>query len=348
MTQQTQAVETTKAAAPAKRAAGISEFLLSPKWAEEIQKVLPQGFPLETMIRVARSAANDPKFARANPISFLTSLLKCARAGLYPDGREAHLMCFGTEVTCIFDVKGIATLASRAGIMVTPILVHANDVFQVMGDDGNGKTKVIHEINYMKPRGDLMVVYSRAVMKDGQVDYEIMTADEVDHVRKTYSKQSDKGPWKDSFGEMAKKTAIKRHSKRWDMAPEISQAMNGDDDSIIPTTETKISAPIFKEAAAQIEAPKAQMDNPKGKSQPKPEVVSKPQAKSNPNAQKVRGLCEQDDIGEFTLIKYVEALGMSEPEHKVLEDLEDENLLNIIDRWDDLVQGIKEDEEAQG
>ncbi len=344
MTQQNAAVQTTQAAAPAKRAATISDFLLSAKWAEEIQKVLPGGFPLETMIRVARSAANDPKFARANPVSFLTALLKCARAGLYPDGREAHLMCFGTEVTCIFDVKGVTTLASRAGILVTPMVVHSNDLFKVMGDDGNGKTKVIHEIDYMKPRGDMVVAYSRAVMKDGQVDYEIMTADEVDHVRKTYSKQKDVGPWRDSFGEMAKKTAIKRHSKRWDMAPEIRQAMNGDDDSIVTPTEKQISAPIFTEPKQIEDAAPREQAKPKPK---KAEVVAKPEADKHIElVNRIRKMCEGADIGEITLIRYVENMGMSGPEDKTLNDLQDADLEHMIERWDDLVLGINEEPEG--
>lgn len=247
-------------------------------------------------------------------------------------------MCFGKDVTAIFDVKGIVTLASRAGILVTPKLVHAKDKFRTLEDDGDGKTKVLHEVNYLQDRGELMAVYSRAVMKDGQVDYEFMTADEVDHVRKTYSKQADKGPWKDSFGEMAKKTVIKRHSKRWDMSPEIRQALNDDDDSILNPPETTVSAPIFKPAETkQIEQTKAK---PKEK-KPEPAVAT-PAPEENVTAKQVRELCEKDDIGEIELIKYVEDLGMSVPGDKVLEDLQVPDLENIVDRWDDLASGIKE------
>lgn len=328
MTQQTQAVQT-------KRTAGIADFLLSPKWSDEVQKVLPPGIMIDAMIRVARSAASDTKFANANPVSFLQALIKCARAGLYPDGREAHLMCFGKDVTAIFDVKGIVTLASRAGILVTPKLVYAKDKFQAMEDDGNGKTRVLHEVNYLQDRGELMAVYSRAVMKDGQVDYEFMTADEVDHVRKVYSKQGDKGPWKDSWGEMAKKTVIKRHSKRWDMSPEIRQAINDDDDSILSSPETTVSAPIFKATEPkQIETkakPKEKKPEP-AVSTPEPTVV----------ANEVRALCEKDDIGEIELIKYVEDLGMSNPGDKTLEALQEPDLANIVERWDELAAGIKE------
>jgi len=195
-------------------------------------------------------------------------------------------------------------------------------------------------------------VYSRAVLPNGQVDYEFMTAEEVDHVRKTYSKQKDTGPWRDSYGEMMKKTVIKRHSKRWDMSPEIRQAMNDDDDSIIPGHEVKVSAPIFKEDKRLEEgAPKAQLAEPKGKpAQKKPEPVSVVQMQLADEhmelVNKVRGLCEGGDIGEIELIKYVESLGMSSPEDKTLNDLEQDNLQTIIERWDDLVDGIREERKA--
>ncbi len=173
-----------------------------------------------------------------------------------------------------------------------------------------------------------------------------MTADEVDHVRKTYSKQADKGPWKDSFGEMAKKTVIKRHSKRWDMSPEIRQALNDDDDSIIQQgVEHKISAPIFKEDKRLEEgAPKPQMAEPKGKpEQKKPEPVSTPDDTHAELVTKVRDLCEKSDVGEITLIRYVENMGMSNPEDKTLKDLQDADLEHIAERWDDLVAGINEE-----
>jgi phage RecT family recombinase len=335
MTQQTQAVQNRPAQAPpARKAATIADFLETPKWGYEVQKVLPKGIMIDAMIRVARSAANDQKFAKANPVSFLQALLKCARAGLYPDGREAHLLCYGTDVVAIFDVKGIITLASRAGILVTPKLVHEKDVFTVQEDDGDGKTKVLHSVDFRKGRGELQLVYSRAVLPNGQVDYEFMTSEEVDHVRKTYSKAKDAGPWRDSFGEMAKKTVIKRHSKRWDMSPEIRQALNDDDDAIATAAETKVSAPIFTGPQKQVEAPKVKA---------KPDPVATPQP-SQPTelATQVRALCEKADIGEIELIDFIGPMGMSDPDDKTLANLDEESLQTLINQWDEFADRIKE------
>lgn len=235
----------------AKTATTVLSCIGTDVWKEEVKKVIPKEIALEAMLRVARSTASDPKFNNCDPKSFLLALLKCGRAGLYPDGREAHLIAFGRDVQAIFDVKGICALAGRAGILVTPKLVFANDEFTVQEDDGTGKTKITHQVEYRKDRGEIQAVYSRAVMPNGQVDYEIMSSDEIESVRQHYSKAKDSSPWKNSWGEMAKKTVIKRHSKRWDMSPEIRQALNADDDSIPDSREIKLAEPIFKERAPE-------------------------------------------------------------------------------------------------
>ncbi len=312
----------------------------SDQWKQEVAKVIPKDITLEAVLRVARSVASEQKFLQCDPRSFLGALLKCARAGLYPDGREAHLIPFGKEVQAIFDWKGIVALASRAGILVTPKLVHENDEFSVEEDDGTGKTKVHHVVDYRKARGDIQAVYSRAVRPDGQVDYEIMTADEVEHVRQHYSRAKDSTPWKNSFGEMMKKTCIKRHSKRWDMSPEIRQALNADDDSSPSLKEPKLATPIFKEKEPPKEATVTS----------EPATVP-PEVASGMNSLKaVRMLCKDAKIEEEDLVRYIVDLGLADESCTTLEniDADHETVLPMIgEQWFDFAERIKAVKEAQ-
>lgn len=279
--------------AVARQGATVLSCIGSDVWKEEVQKVIPKEIALEAMLRVARSVASDPKFTSVDPKSFLLALLKCGRAGLYPDGREAHLIAFGRDVQVIFDVKGICALAGRAGILVTPKVVFTEDFFEVEEDDGTGKTKVTHRVDYRKPRGEIQAVYSRAAMPDGRVDYEIMSADEVERVRQNFSKAKNSTPWVNSWGEMAKKTAVKRHSKRWDMSPEIRQALNADDDSLPAKDESKVTTPIFSSPASVQEAQEAEI-MPEAETRPAtapvasapPPVVPVPKAPITPKAVK--------------------------------------------------------------
>lgn len=304
-----------------KQAPNILSCIASDQWKHEVAKVLPKEVTLEAVLRVARSVASEHKFSTCDPRSFLLALLKCARAGLYPDGREAHLIPFGQEVQAVFDWKGIVALANRAGYLVTPKLVHENDRFEVMEDDGDGHTKVVHHADYRKPRGEIQAVYSRAVRPDGQVDYEIMTAEEVEHVRQQYSRAKDSSPWKNSYGEMMKKTVIKRHSKRWDMSPEIRQAINSDDDTPPPFNESKVSTPIFKANPATVEV--------EAKPEPTP-------------LEQVHSLIVKDGVRETDLVEFLQVIGMADELQESIADLDSGVLAMVVEEWPKFLSKIKE------
>lgn len=335
-------------------------------WKEEVQKVIPKEIALEAILRVGRSVASDPKFQNVDPKSFLLALLKCGRAGLYPDGREAHLIAFGRDVQVIFDVKGICALAGRAGILVTPKVVFEQDQFEVEEDDGTGKTKVVHKVDYRKPRGEIQAVYSRAVMPSGQVDYEIMSADEVERVRQNFSKAKDSTPWRNSWGEMAKKTVVKRHSKRWDMSPDIRQALNSDDDSAPDPKELKTSAPIFSspepaevipDAEVVPEAPKAPpaaasvpvAPVPKPRAAKTPPVAPRPpEAKEEPKMltvlQTVQQRMQANGVTVAQMIGLLVDLGTVSETTQTMEEiaLENPDVLDMVYRqMDDLCEKIK-------
>jgi recombination protein RecT len=68
-------------------------------------------------------------------------------------------------------------------------------------------------------------------MSNGEIDTEVMTLAEVEAIRKR-SKASGSGPWVTDFEEMAKKTVIRRHSKRLTLSPEFHDALDKDGDKL--------------------------------------------------------------------------------------------------------------------
>lgn len=307
----------------------------SETWKNEVAKVLPKYVTPEVILRVARSVAQDPRFALCTPQSFLLALIKCARAGLPPDGRLAHLIPFGKEVQAIFDWKGYVAAAARNNIMVTAKLVFAADQLEVLEDDGTGKTQVIHKMDITKPRGEIIAVYSRAVMGN-YVDYEFMTADEVEYVRETFSRAKNSDAWLKSWGEMAKKTCIRRHSKRWDLAPEVAQALNEDDDSIIqPSVVT--SRPIFSEKkqleeVSQTETQAAQPAETKAEQTPG-------------SLEATRIALKEAGIKEAELLEFCFEGGIVPDHYRTLDALHEDNptaLPELLNRWPDVVKKIKE------
>lgn len=253
----------------------------------EFRKLLPKGTPSELFTRTALTIMNNPKLQECTTQSVINCLLKLAPSGLTPDGYNAHLIPYGKECTLIIDYKGLIKLGKKHGGIQTwqGYKICANDEFS--WNDGIMK----HSIDVKKPRGEAIAYYSKVVYKDGSVDCdEPMTRDEIDKIRKR-SKASGSGPWVTDYDEMAKKTVVRRHSKRIDISPEYMQALAADDDKLpemeIPRNEIDISEaiPVKKEEPAAQPAPQQERQAERGDaneddlpSDPPPATVSRPAA----------------------------------------------------------------------
>jgi recombination protein RecT len=232
MNENTQTTVTQAApSAPAvpKKPATIREQIESPKFAEQIAKVLPKILSPERFVRVAITAMlKTPKLAECTQASLLNSLLQLAQYGLEPDGRRAHLIPYKDQCTLIIDYKGIAELVMRSGLVsyLHADIVCENDVFE--WDMGEIKK---HTINLKTPRGEAYAFYALCRFKDGTIKAEVMHRDEVEAIRKR-SRAGTSGPWVTDFNEMAKKTAFRRLSKWLPLSPEVRDATENDDDVI--------------------------------------------------------------------------------------------------------------------
>ena len=212
----------------AKSTTSIADVLRGDKMLQSIGEVVPQHMTPERMVKVGLMALNrTPKLAQCSRDSFLQSMMDCSSLGLEPDGRRCHLIPYGNTCQLIIDYKGLIELAKRSGEVSIwkAETVKENDSFTWV----NGQ--VNHEIDFRTDRGGLQCVYSIVQTKDGEIDTEVMTLAEVEAIR-SRSKSGNAGPWKSDFEEMAKKTVIRRHSKRLTLSPEFQSALEKDGDQI--------------------------------------------------------------------------------------------------------------------
>ena len=226
MTTTSPAIKPENRPAPAKKS--IKDFLSSSAFSEQVAKALPRHITPERFMRVALTAVNKtPKLFDCSQESLFAALLTCSQLGIEPDGRRAHLIPYGRDCQLIIDYKGLIELAKRSGEVVSwaSEVVKENDEFS--WDNG----VVTHKIDFRKPRGAAQCYYSRVTLKDGSLDFDVMTIEEVQAVRKR-SRAGGNGPWVSDFDEMAKKTVIRRHSKRLTLSPEFRDAVEADDDAI--------------------------------------------------------------------------------------------------------------------
>ena len=206
----------------------IRGLIASDTFKSQVAMSLPTHMQPDRFARVALTAlTRTPKLQDCTRESLLRCLMDCSSLGLEPDGRHAHLIPYGKDCTLVIDYKGLMALARRSGDVAIwrAELVKEHDAFAWE----NGKVE--HNINWREDRGKAQCVYSYVRFKDGAEDWEVMTLAEVEAIRKR-SRAGSSGPWVTDFDEMAKKTVIRRHSKRLTLSPEFMDALEKDDDKI--------------------------------------------------------------------------------------------------------------------
>lgn len=194
------------------------------KWAPRIAEVLPRHLTAERMMRLALSAAGrDPKLMACSPRSFVQAVMIAARLGLEPDGTlgSAYLIPYKDQCTLIPGYRGLIDLARRSGsvLSIEAHLVHEEDEFALV----YGTSPKLRHVPRTDGgnRGEIQGVYALARLKGDICQYDYMTCDEVEKIRA--GKTST--PWRDHWGEMARKTAIRRLCKTLPMSVELAAAL---------------------------------------------------------------------------------------------------------------------------
>lgn len=339
----------------------ITDLIGSEKVRSEIAKVLPKHLTPERMTRVALTATmRNPDLLNCTPESLLNSLLVCSQAGLEPDGRLAHLIPYGNVCQVIFDYKGLVTLMRRSGAET----VYADKVCEYDDFDAwveDGKKKLSHRVNWKKARGTPYLFYA-VVVQEGVLDYEVMTMEEVEDIRKR-SKASSKGPWVTDFDEMAKKCPLRRISKRFDLLPEIRDVINAEDDTLPPLNIAPVARPVF---APRQELPEPAPESPEPPpaaapakdATPQPEAPTPEPVPATPPApapdgsgynplKGVRGLCKMSRVKEGEVLAQLYRDGTTDGSASTLEEVAlmpngKDILKALADSWPDFVARMGE------
>jgi len=193
---------------------------------------LPKHVSAERFVRVVMTAIQtSPSLLEADRRTLFASATKAAQMGLLPDGREGAIVVFKGQAQWMPMVAGIMKLVRNSGEISTWSVqaVYQNDTFDFcLGDDEH----ITHKPALSK-RGDLIAVYSIVTMKDGEKSREVMSVEDVNSIR-ARSRSGGSGPWVSDFAEMAKKTVVRRHSKRLPMSTDLDDAMQSDDELFMP------------------------------------------------------------------------------------------------------------------
>lgn len=236
---------------------------------------LPSNVSPEAFKNAAVVAIQDnPKILGCEMGSVFKSIRTLAAAGLVPDGREAALVPFKTKdgnnwidkCQAMPMVFGLIKMVRRSGEVadIRAHIVYQNEVDQglfeyVVGD----QERLEHKPILFGDRGAPVAAYAIAVLKDGNIIREFMSAAEIDTVRRSSSAQkvytkgekpkvSDEpiGIWKDWQAEMWKKSVIRRICKRLDMSSEDMRRVMVEQDTELRDVTPRELTPLQRKAMA--------------------------------------------------------------------------------------------------
>lgn len=321
----------------------LKSLLNSASVKDQISRALPTHLTPDRFVRVATTTLlRVPKLAECDQASFMKAMLDCSSLGLEPDGRRCHLIPFenrraGTvECQLIIDYKGLIELAKRSGEVKTwkAHTVCQNDP---LFEWENGE--ITHKIDWLADRGEVLAVYSHVTTKDGDSDYEVMTKAEVEAIRNR-SRAGNSGPWQTDWSEMAKKTVLRRHSKRLTLSPEFHDAIERDADQI-EERKVEVARPVMGREVPQEQPAPALFAPPQEEVAPAIEVEAESGQVAN-GAEWVKKALRKDGIKVGQFIALLERLALvPQGACEKFDDVPDKVLQTVAGDWETIITAVK-------
>lgn len=210
---------------------------------------LPKHVDPARFVRVVMTAVQmNGNLLDADRRTLFASAMRASQMGLLPDGREGAIVTFKNQAQFMPMVAGIMKMVRNSGEISTWSVqaVYENDNFDFcLGDEEH----ITHK-PALTSRGKIIAVYSIVTMKDGEKSREVMSVEDVNAI-KARSRSGNSGPWVSDFAEMAKKTVVRRHSKRLPMSTDLDEALRADDELFMPADPAPAPAPEAAPAEAK-------------------------------------------------------------------------------------------------
>ena len=259
----------------AKNARNLKELIVTPYAADRMSKLLPASITPERMASVAITAmTKTPKLLQCTPESFMSCMMSCSELGLEPDNRRAYLIPYKNVCTLLIGYQGLIELIlNDDNIMsIQAEVIHENDEVII----SKGKVKE-HQYSFTAERGPVVGAYAEIERVNGGVQCVVMRLDEIEQIRNASqgyrsAKQYGKShPWMTNFGEMAKKTAVRRLAKYLKLTPEARKH--------IATMDENDGHEFRNVTPTQQAQPREEAVNPESMLESMPEINFEPEPK---------------------------------------------------------------------
>jgi len=171
---------------------------------------------------VSKLAAND----RQSVVNAVTNIAAIG-ISLNPAKKQAYLVPRKGKICLDISYLGLIDLAIQSGSIMwaQAELVHSGDTFTLNGFD----KPPTHSYNpFSSDRGDLVGAYVVAKTHVGDYLTTCMSRSDIDSIknRSESVKAGKSSPWDTDYGEMAKKTVVKRGQKYWPKTERLDMAVH--------------------------------------------------------------------------------------------------------------------------
>lgn len=260
--------------------------------ANEFKMVLPAHITPEKFQRTILTAVQaDPDLLKADRQSLVLACMKAAQDGLLPDKREAALVIFSTRqkdasgqwvsvkqvqyMPMVFGLRKKILQSGEISSIETNVVyraeVEAGAFIFEAGTEAMLRHRPMLELTEEETADDQIVAaYSVAVMKDGTKSFEVMRRSEINKVREKsqtgalkdrFGKdRTPSGPWVDWFGEMARKTVMRRHSKTLPMSGDLLD-IEARDEEIAARSATALMGSVEADEARALPPTREEVEN---------------------------------------------------------------------------------------
>jgi recombination protein RecT len=226
-----------------------------------IESDLPRGWSAEKVQRTVMAIAqadelSGGKLKSCTPISLTLSFLEAAHLGLDIQLGEAYLIPYGKQAKLSIGYKGLIKLAKKSGELTSVVADVVRQGDEISYHRGTEGSRLEHRALPFND-GQIVGAYALFTRADGSVDFEVLSMGDLSAIR---SKAANNSPaWREFFGEMAKKAAIRRGLKRYELNPDDMRALQRDDE-IWYQAEVRKTSRVAD--ALQIEAEPVEVDEP--------------------------------------------------------------------------------------
>lgn len=251
----------------------ISSVIRSDAMQRQIQASLPPSLSPDRFTAVTITAINhNPDLLKADRQTLYNAVVKCAQEGLLPDGQDAVLNIYNTNVAPKGQppqwvkkiqyqrmVGGVLKQFTKAGIDAYAESVYENDEF-LQANDENGQHVIHRPARLGKPRGERIGAFAVAKLPSGRVVVQVMTMEDLQRARAA-SKSGDSGPWKAWPERMEQKSVLHRLRKRVAIVDEAAAAELKKIDEEFDEDETPEPSPV---PVQPVPTPQATTERPRG------------------------------------------------------------------------------------